>query len=243
MTAAALRFRALACVLAAAAIACASESSNPAGQGASTGTGTGGGGTNRNNPGGGSGTIATDDDQTIAVREGGKPVSNGAKLAIATGDLGEGGTTTRVMQVQNNASFKALTVSKLAFDYQPTPVEADKPAFTCVVVKDNAETPCKDFAGMTLHPVGKGINSFSINIRFLKYNDAVTRSAVLRVQSNDVKGNKEFAVTFATTAGLAKIAVQPAQIDFGYVPVGTSPVAAGVVLNVGSADLVISQVE
>lgn len=225
------------------ALACAGQTPNSGPQGAN-GNGNGGGGSTGGGGGGGSGAITTEDDQAVAVREGGKPVTNGAKLLIPTGDIGEGGTTLRVLQVQNNATFKALAVSKLVFDYAPTPVEGDKPAFTCVVVKGDTETACKDFTGQTLQPVGKGSpNSFSINVRFLKYNDAALRSAVLRIQSNDVKGNKEFAVTFATTAGLAKIAVQPLQIDFGYVPVGTSPVSGGVVLNVGSSDLVVSQID
>ena len=222
----------------------ACSSGAPTGSGSASATNGQGNGTSTNGSGSGSGTIKTDNDQAVAVREVSKTVGNGTKLAISTGELAQGATTTRVLTVSNSGSFSSLTLSKLAFEYAPTPIEGDKPAFACAVVKDATETPCSAFSGIDLFPPGKGSpSSISINITFLKYADAAQRSATLRVASNDVKGNKDYAISFYTTAGQARIGVQPQQIDFGYVPVGTSPVSAAAVLNIGSSDLVITQVD
>lgn len=224
-------------------VACASSTpgggtTNPDDPNATGGSGTTGGS-------GPSGGVQLDKDQTINVRENNKSVGNGSKLPVSTGDIGEGLTMTRSVIVTNGGAFSKLRISKVSLGYTAAaPTEGDKPAFSCAVLVDAVEVACADYKGADIAPAGKGSpTTQTILVKFFKYNDVLVRNATLHILSNDIKKNTDYALTFYTTAGLAKVAVQPSQVDFGFVPVGAAPVAGSTVLNVGNAELAITQID
>lgn len=206
----------------------------------STDNGTGTGGTGGGTGGGG---FSLESNQTIAVKDSGKVLNNNGTIAINAGGLAAGAKLEKALVVSNSGSVGDLQVSKVALEYQGAPGE-ESPAFTCAAIIGGQEVPCDQAKFPAISPAGKGdITAVTVLVAFKKPADQANRSATLVVYSNDLKKNEIWKQKFQTAAGQAKISVQPETVDFGFVSVGSNPVADGSLLNVGNGELLISSID
>ncbi len=205
-------------------------------------------GDNANGNGNGSGTGATggfgvDTTQTLLVKNGqtNANIYNNGKVLVVASDVAIAGTTSIPLLLSNSGSTGALRISKATFSYTPgSPAEGDQPAFTCSGKTNGQDVACDAMAFPDLAPAG----IVSLQVHFLRYDDAVNRKATLCFATNDVTPAKQkYCVEFTTSSGAAKIKVNPEIIDFGPVQVGSNTPVPLQILNLGNADLVVSSVD
>lgn len=221
-------------LLAALALTWASCSSTENGNGT---PGTGGTG------GTGGGGFSLESNQTIAVKDSGKILNNNGTVAVNAGGMAVGATNEKALVISNIGSVGDLVISKVQLEYQAAPGE-EAPAFRCNAIIAGAEVPCDQAKFPAISPAGKGsVTAVTVLVAFTRPNDQVNRTATLVINSNDLKKNNVFKQVFQTAAGQAKIAVQPETVDFGFVSVGSNPVADGSLLNVGNGELLISAID
>jgi len=186
--------------------------------------------------------------------ETGGSLKSGTVIPVDTGDLKSvtDGGGPKVMKYRiTNSGNGPLTVSKVDLTYDAASPAETVPAFTCVVDDgiDDAVTPppsCKDYKFPAINPPGYGgTTAIAFHVRFLKYDDQLQRKATLQILSNDKSKNKatKIVVAFSTSAGLAKILVQPADMDFSFVQIGGTKNQDVQVLNVGNSDLRICELD
>ncbi len=171
-------------------------------------------------------------------------VSSGSVIPVEIGYLPV--NATRVMKYRiTNSGSGVLSVSKIDLSYAAaSPMEID-PAFSCTL--DDGQTPCAGYKFPPINPPGYGgTTAINFQIQFLnKYDDQLQRKATLHILSNDKSASKatNIVVAFFTTAGQAKLKVQPADMDFAFVPIGATKNEEVQALNVGNADLTICDID
>ena len=175
--------------------------------------------------------------------EAGSSITSGTVVPVEIGDLQA--NSTKVMKYKiTNSGNSALTVSQISLTYAAAaPTETD-PAFSCTL--DDGQTPCAGYKFPQVNPLGYGgTTAINFQIKFLKYDDQLKRSATLHVLSNDKSPKKatNIVVAFSTAAGQAKIKVQPADMDFSFVQIGGTKNEDVQVLNVGNSDLTICDID
>ena len=175
--------------------------------------------------------------------ESGGSLQNGTMIPVDTGDLPT--ASTRVLKYKiTNSGNGPLTVSKIELNYDKASPTETEPAFTCTL--DDGTTPCTGYKFPAINPPEfGGTVAIPFQIRFLKYDDELKRSATLRITSNDKSKNKanNILVAFSTSAGTAKVKVQPADMDFNFVQIGGTKNQEVQVLNVGNSDLTVCEID
>ncbi|MSP90755.1 MAG: hypothetical protein EXR79_02940 [Myxococcales bacterium] len=183
---------------------------------------------------------------TLANAVTGNVYKNGVVSIVSAGELTPGAELTFAFSVRN-AGNAALQLSKveLAYSGASEAETAGGPAFRCLGA--DKTTACKDFKFPAVAGAGQtGPAETGFEVRFKKYDDSVTRQAVLHIFSNDKSDDttaNHFIVTFTTAAGIAKVKVAPTELDFAFVAVGKERTEKLKILNTGSADLVVSQID
>ena len=174
--------------------------------------------------------------QMLVVNENGT-IDNNGSVPISAGDLAPGQFHTENFSI-NNAGKAALGIASITLSYEAkSPDEATDPAFTCIA--DDKVSACNGFKFPGVAPGGPAVN---FTIKFKKFPDDVTRTAKVVISTNDVK-TKVFTIHLATSAGQARIQLQPPIIDFDFVQIGTSPSRNAKVLSVGNSPLHVESID
>ena len=171
-------------------------------------------------------------------------ISNATVIPVETGDLPL--NATRVMKYTiTNSGNGVLMVSKIDLSYAAASPLEDEPAFSCTL--DDGQTPCAGYKFPPINPPGYGgTTAIHFQIQFLnKYDDHLQRKAILHILSNDKSASyaTDIEVAFLTLAGQPKLKVQPADMDFAFVPIGATKNGEAQLFSIGDADLTICDID
>lgn len=201
---------------------------------------TDGGGTTPTGTCGGGGANQLECLAKIQVTDNGNTIETGGLVSIPAGDLAPGAVRPEHFQI-SNIGTAVLGITSVTLTYTATsPDEATDPAFTCVTKNgDGSEAACTGHAFPGVAPGGAPVE---FEVRFKKFADDTKRTAKLVIKTNDKK-LPNFVLSFTTTAGQARIQLQPPQLDFGFVAVGNVVPKSSDVLNVGNSTLHVDSVD
>ena len=194
--------------------------------------------------------------------EGGQTV-NFAKIEISPSDVisvpfsgGIGSETPQTITIINSGSADLL-IDSLKFDY--TPVTADEtdgvPAFRLGSVRGCGSAGCSatwnaennEVTAPAGEPINIGADGLpysyvEVDVIFHRPETVEPRAGTLTIKSN-ADGSTTKLVTFQTQVANARIAVAPAEVDFGSVASGEEPGLPLTIQNIGTDILEISKME
>ncbi len=160
---------------------------------------------------------------------------NERRVEIVDVSMAVGETTTRTLRVINVGTGD-LRVRDISISYTVPEGASDgaTPPFRVLPLPVELPFTVKPFGGPDF-PQG-----LEFVIEYTKQNDAIPRTAEIRVDSNDIRNPRQ-TVVVTTDAGLPRIGTQPARVDFGLVPRSTTPTARPLaLLNTGTRALNVS---
>ncbi len=179
--------------------------------------------------------------------------ATGDKTELQIGSVALGQTTDAEFRITNTAnltSAAALRIDDIKFSYTPTnPQETSVVALSCW--DSTGTVPCSEKKGMwkKLAPVGGATPSGlfaqeTFKIRYTQFDTKVRTAKVCMVMGGDKDfAKKNLCFQVVTTAGKPKISVQPPQVDFPYVKLGSEATGTFAVLNGGESTLYLSKFE
>ncbi len=181
----------------------------------------------------------------VTNSDAGKVLTPGGQVNIDTGSVKTGDTSHTVLAVSNSGSANlGINSIKLAYT-APSPDEAaGGNSLTCSTDDGTGnQVACEGFKFPGVG-FGAGAAPVKFQINFKKYNDTLARSAILTISNTDSHNKQDsYKLYILTSAGSARIQLQPETVDMGFVQVGANKNGNSDLLSVGSSALNISDVD